>query len=157
MADEGVDILFAAGNCGQDCPDPRCQGDTSHSIRGANSYEHILCTAANDVNGNRIGYSSQGPGMIASEKPDISAPSHFLGSEVYGPGTPDSGTSTSCPVTAGAVAAIRTRLNSKQYSNQAVFDAFRNTAFNPMGDSWNADIGHGLAIPLGVASQFGLL
>src|SRR4029077_20384732 len=34
VAGSGVDVIFAAGNCGADCPDSRCQGVTTDTIRG---------------------------------------------------------------------------------------------------------------------------
>jgi len=52
----------------------------------------------------RLGYSSQGPGDLADRKPDVAAYSHFAGSGVY---QADGGTSASCPVAAGVVAALR--------------------------------------------------
>lgn len=113
LEDAGADILFAAGNCGADCPDPRCRGFTNRSIYGANSHPSVLTIAGVTVNKVRVGYSSQGPGRLDSQKPDLSAYTHFLGSGVYkdrlGNELADSGTSTACPVAAGVVAAIRTK------------------------------------------------
>jgi subtilisin family serine protease len=105
----GADILFAAGNCGVECPDGRCRFQQM-PISGANAHPAVLSVAGIDVNGARVGYSSQGPGRIGADKPDICSYTHFKGSEVFGPGKPDSGTSTACPVAAGVVAAIRTRV-----------------------------------------------
>lgn len=102
----GADILFAAGNCGADCPDGRCGGVTSRTIYGANSHASVLCVAGVDVKGVRAGYSSQGPGRLSKRKPDICGFTHFDGSGVY---PADGGTSAATPVVAGVVAAIRTR------------------------------------------------
>ncbi|MDC0834729.1 S8 family serine peptidase [Geitlerinema sp. CS-897] len=107
LEDAGADILFAAGNCGADCPDPRCKGVTNRPIYGANSHSSVLCIAGIDINKSRVGYSSQGPGRLDSKKPDLCAYTHFSGSEAFGAGSPDSGTSAACPVAAGVVAAIR--------------------------------------------------
>jgi hypothetical protein len=104
LEDAGADILFAAGNCGQECPDGRCQGVTNRPIYGANSHTSILCVAGVTINKVRLGYSSQGPGRLHRDKPDLCAYSHFAGSDVY---PADGGTSAACPVAAGVVAAIR--------------------------------------------------
>jgi len=104
LEDAGADILFAAGNCGQECPDGRCRGVTNRPIYGANSHPAVLCVGAVTVNKVRLGYSSQGPGRLDPDKPDLCAYSHFVGSGVY---SADSGTSAACPVAAGVVAAIR--------------------------------------------------
>lgn len=102
----GADILFAAGNCGADCPDGRCQGVVNAGIVGANSSPSVLAVAGVDVHRERAGYSTQGPGTLAWQKPDISGYTHFSGSGVY---AADGGTSAACPVVAGVVAAVRTR------------------------------------------------
>jgi hypothetical protein len=54
-----------------------------------------------------IGYSSQGPGpqLLAEQKPDLCAPSQFC--ENYDAARISSGTSASCAMTAGVVAALR--------------------------------------------------
>lgn len=102
----GADILFAAGNCGADCPDNRCGGVTTRAIYGANSSDSVMCVAGVDITKNRVGYSAIGPGRLTARKPDISGYTHFKGSGVYGA---DGGTSAACPVVSGVVAAIRTR------------------------------------------------
>jgi subtilisin family serine protease len=104
LEDAGADILFAAGNCGPTCPDGRCQGVTHRPIYGANSHAGVLCVGAVTVDKVLLGYSSQGPGRLERDKPDLCAYSHFEGSGVY---AADGGTSAACPVAAGVVAAIR--------------------------------------------------
>ena len=104
LEDAGADILFAAGNCGQECPDGRCEQVTNRAIYGANSHSKVLCIAGIDLNKGRVGYSSKGPGRLQSEKPDLCVYTHFSGSGVY---PEDGGTSAACPVAAGVVAAIR--------------------------------------------------
>ncbi|WP_432200348.1 S8 family peptidase [Erythrobacter sp. W53] len=106
LAAHGADILFAAGNCGSDCPDGRCRGVTSRAIYGANSHPQVMCVAGVDTGKTRVGYSSKGPGRLRRAKPDISGYTHFRGSRVY---AADGGTSAACPVVAGVVAAIRTK------------------------------------------------
>jgi hypothetical protein len=108
----GADILFAAGNCGADCPDGRCTRPpvtapvTTRAIYGANSSEFVTCVAGVDTSRQRVGYSAIGPGRLSIRKPDISGYTHFRGSGVY---AADGGTSAACPVVAGVVAAVRSR------------------------------------------------
>lgn len=103
----GADILFAAGNCGPDCPDSRCQGLVTGGIYGANSHPAVLSVAGADVSQNRVGYSNVGPGDISRRKPDVTGYTHFAGSGVY---ASDGGTSAATPVVAGVVAAVRSKL-----------------------------------------------
>jgi hypothetical protein len=102
----GADILFAAGNCGADCPDGRCQGVTTNAIYGANGHSQVLCVAGIDTTKQRVGYSTIGPGRLSDKKPDISGYTHFAGSGVY---SADGGTSAATPVVAGVVAALRAK------------------------------------------------
>lgn len=99
----GADVIFAAGNCGVDCPDGRCNF-TERPIGGANSHPDVISVAGMDLNGERVGYSSQGPGRLSKAKPDICSYTHFDGSKVF---PVDSGTSAAAPVLAGVVAAVR--------------------------------------------------
>lgn len=103
----GADILFAAGNCGPDCPDRRCQNVTANAIYGANSHPLVLSIAGVDTSKLRVGYSSVGPGRLTQQKPDLSSYTHFKGSGVY---AADGGTSAATPVAAGVVAALRTKI-----------------------------------------------
>ena len=155
LASAGADILFAAGNCGSDCPDRRCQGVTTNVITGANSHPDVLSVAGVDVTGARVGYSSQGPGEsnLAVEKPDIAAYTHFVGSEAYGIGSADGGTSTACPVAAGCIAAIRTRVPPSVTSPADLFQTVRDTAVKPLGGppGWDDDIGYGTVQTLDAA------
>ena len=80
----GADILFAAGNCGRDCPDGRCRFGASRPICGANSHPSVLSVAGVDTRKRRVGYSSQGPGRLDADKPDLSAYTHFRGSGCTG-------------------------------------------------------------------------
>ena len=75
LSQAGADILFAAGNCGSDCPDSRCQGVSTNVITGANSHPDVLSLAGVDIYKTRVGYSSQGPGNsnLDKLKPDIAA------------------------------------------------------------------------------------
>lgn len=106
LAKAGADILFAAGNCGADCPDGRCGSPpvTTMAIYGANSSRAVTCVAGVDTTKVRAGYSAIGPGRLVARKPDIAGYTHFLGSGVY---PADGGTSAATPVVAGVVAAVR--------------------------------------------------
>lgn len=101
----GADILFAAGNCGRECPDGRCGGNTTGGIYGANSHPQVISVAGADIHKNRVGYSTTGPGCLTRMKPDVTGYTHFKGSGVY---PHDGGTSAATPVVAGVVAALRT-------------------------------------------------
>jgi len=103
----GADILFAAGNCGSNCPDGRCQGVTTNAIYGANGHSSVLTIAGVDTTKARVGYSTQGPGRLSRNKPDLCGYTHFKGSGVY---AADGGTSAATPVVAGVVAAVRTKV-----------------------------------------------
>ena len=159
LANSGADILFAAGNCGSQCPDGRCQGRTTEAIMGANTYQEVLTLAGCDLNDQRVGYSSQGPSIanMFPQKPDVASYTHFLGSQAFGPGSPDSGTSAACPVAAGCVAALRTKLPPAQTPPSNLFAQLRTTA-KPIGGNaaWNGDYGYGILDPLGAANSFGL-
>jgi subtilisin family serine protease len=157
----GADIVFAAGNCGSDCPDGRCQGRSSGAIMGSSSYAEVLTVAACLVTTkDRLGYSSQGPSIanMPQQKPDVTGYAHFLGSEAFGSGTPDSGTSTACPVVAGCVAAIRTKESANSTPPANLIQQIHLTAKqNPgTGPGWNADFGHGVIDPMDLASSLGL-
>jgi hypothetical protein len=160
LARAGVDILFAAGNCGKNCPDGRCQGVVKHTITGANAHPDVLTLAACDTTAkeDRLGYSSQGPAIpgMGAAKPDITAHSHFRGSEAFGTGTPDSGTSAACPVAAGCVAAIRTRLPSGKTAPAQLFQALRGSAAQKTGANAKNDFGAGIIRPVAAATALGL-
>jgi subtilisin family serine protease len=151
LAAAGADILFAAGNCGPACPDGRCQPIVPgfRYVNGANSHPDVYSVAGVDTNRALVGYSSQGPGILANDKPDIASYTHFLGSEAFGQGSPDSGTSTACPVAAGVVAALRSAFPfdpanpSRTPANvrQFVLDS----AIHPAGAvGWTPDFGRGI-------------
>ncbi|MER7373583.1 S8 family serine peptidase [Streptomyces lanatus] len=142
LEEAGADILFAAGNCGRDCPDGRC-AFPSRPITGANSHPRVLSVAGVDVHGNRVGYSSQGPGRLASRKPDLATYTHFSGSGAFGAGSPDSGTSAACPVAAGVVAAVRTRLTPRQLSPAGMRTLLRRTANDAGIAGYDHDYGYG--------------
>ena len=89
-----------------------------------------------------------------AQKPDITGYTHFKGSEVFGTGSPDSGTSAACPVVAGCVAALRTRVRPSAHSPGQMFSALRSTSNQPDAtNGWNPDYGFGIIDPI-AALQF---
>ncbi|MFF4412216.1 S8 family serine peptidase [Streptosporangium sp. NPDC001559] len=145
----GADVLFAAGNCGRDCRDRRC-AYPDRPIGGANSHPSVLSVAGADTEGERVGYSSQGPGRLAQRKPDICSYTHFSGSGAFGEGEPDSGTSAACPVAAGLVAAIRTRWPAATLSPSQLRTLLHRTADDRGGVGYDYDYGYGLLDVAGV-------
>ncbi|WP_328392084.1 S8 family serine peptidase [Nocardia sp. NBC_00416] len=142
----GADILFAAGNCGRDCPDGRC-AYPERPITGANSHPNALSVAGVDTGKQRVGYSSQGPGRLSERKPDLCAYSHFLGSTAFGADVPDTGTSTACPVLAGVVAAIRTRWSATELPPARLRELLQRTATDRAGTGFDYDYGYGIVEP----------
>lgn len=142
----GADILFAAGNCGRECPDGRCRGETARGIYGANSHSQVLSVAGVDVLRRRVGYSTSGPGRVASQKPDLCGYTHFQGSGVY---PADGGTSAATPVVAGLVAALRSRFPYDPGDFRSTPAAIRNmlthTALDRGAIGFDYDYGWGIA------------
>ncbi|MET9761142.1 S8 family serine peptidase [Streptomyces sp. NPDC006372] len=139
----GADVLFAAGNCGLDCPDGRCEYP-DRPIVGANSHPRVLSIGGVDTRGNRVGYSSQGPGRLDPNKPDICAYTHFEGSHAFGAGEPDSGTSAACPVAAGVVAAVRTRWSAGVIKPAELRTLLQRTADDRGAAGFDHDYGFGI-------------
>jgi subtilisin family serine protease len=140
LADAGADILFAAGNCGRDCPDGRCRFGDAQPICGANSHPSVLSIAGIDTKKRRVGYSSQGPGRLAAAKPDVSTYTHFTGSGVF---PQDSGTSAACPVAAGVVAAVRTHYSASLLTPAELRTLIAKTAADIGGTGFDNDFGWG--------------
>jgi hypothetical protein len=160
LARLGADVVFAAGNGGMPCPAPPFLHLTNGSIRGANAYREVLTVAGCDVNGARVGYSSQGPSTamfpFTSPKPDLTAYTHFLGSQVFGPREPDRGTSTAAPIAAGCVAALRSAVPPSATPPADLFDVLRSTARQVGPPGWNRDYGYGIIDPVAAAQSLGI-
>jgi subtilisin family serine protease len=137
----GADILFAAGNCGPECADSRCELVTDAGIFGANSSPVVTSVAGVVISKERIGYSTKGPGLLEERKPDIASFTHFAGSGVR---PADGGTSAATPVAAGVVAAIRRGYPASVLSPRQLRDLLRDTA-EPQGDGdFDYEYGHGI-------------
>jgi hypothetical protein len=146
----GADVLFAAGNCGEQCPDNRCAGHDGpgKSIHGASSHPDTTTIAAVTTNDIRLGYSSQGPGGISQRKPDLAAYSQFKGSGVFG--DVDGGTSAACPVAAGVVAAVREKISNSVVNPQALKAILQRSAIDVNGGGFDYDLGYGIINPKGI-------
>lgn len=144
----GVPCFFAAGNCGAQCPSGNCHPSgvgPGISIHASNSLAEVITVAAVNSEHERIGYSSQGPGMFEAQKPDIAAYSHFFGN--FGPGRPgggtfDNGTSAATPVAAGVGALLMSAFPS--ITPAALKDVLVRTALPVGNPGWNADTGNGI-------------
>ncbi|MEV0630589.1 S8 family serine peptidase [Nonomuraea wenchangensis] len=152
LADAGADIVFAAGNCGRDCPDGRC-GFRERPIVGANGHPDVLSVGGVNVRGERVGYSSQGPGRLAERKPDLCAYTHFAGSGAVGEA--DSGTSAACPVAAGVVAAVRTTRPAAQLSPEQLRTQLNRTADDRSTVGYDYDYGWGVIDPPAAVAALG--
>jgi len=94
-----------------------------------------------DINQKRLGYSTEGPGHLEDQKPDIASFTHFAGSGVF---TADGGTSAATPVAAGVVAAIRRLYPASVLPPAQLRDLLRDTA-EPQGNGgFNYEYGHGV-------------
>jgi hypothetical protein len=156
----GADILFAAGNCGAPSPDSRCMGVTTHTITGANAHPDVITVAGATIRNQRVGYSSQGPAIpgMKHTKPDLTCYTHFLGSRAIGPNKPDMGTSAACPVAAGCVAALRSKLRPSRLAPADLIREILADARQPQGGAgWNGDYGYGLLDAHATAKRLQLL
>jgi serine protease AprX len=147
----GAACFFAAGNCGEQCPSGSCHPSgigPGRSIHASNSLREVITVAAVNARHERIGYSSQGPGMFHPDKPDLASYSHFLGN--FGPDRPagdrdapfDSGTSAATPVAAGVAAMLLSA--APGLSPDQVRDALLAGVYNVTGAAWDPGYGQGV-------------
>jgi subtilisin family serine protease len=143
LVNSGVDVFFSAGNCGRIAPDLRCLSDIGpgNSIHGANSHPDVITVAAVNLSGKRFEYSSQGPGGLSNQKPDIAAYSEFIGS---GYKRTDGGTSASCPLAAGVAAALREKIPNTRMDSYSFKTIILRNAVDIDSTGWNQDIGYGI-------------
>lgn len=147
LAQAGADILFSAGNCGDEDQPPRkdpCGERGDRTIYGANSHPHVLTVSAVDVNHDWLGRSSKGPGAFNNnKKPDICAYSHFEGAR-----TPlsavDRGTSTACAVATSVVAAIRSQYSPDKLSPGTLQNLIRESATRLGTTEYDCRFGYGV-------------
>ena len=161
LVDEAIDLVFAAGNCGQFCPDRRCgkvDVGPGNSIFGANSHPRVLTMGAVRTDARWLGGSSQGPGLLSREKPDLCAPSCFreVGDAFVGnlnepfvgnTGSPyiaSTGTSAACGLAAGIVGAIRSGWDQRRLSPDQLRQALNDHARETEGPGWREHLGNGI-------------
>lgn len=144
---KNVDVVFSAGNNGLFAPDWRAgvyDRGPGDSIFGANGLPEVLTVGAVTTTGDWIGASSQGPepdglrtpGEAVPRKPDVCAPSWFrFEDDAHAVVT---GTSGSCAVAAGVIAALRRRVGPAQLAPAKMIDAIRATAA-PVGHRGGGD------------------
>jgi subtilisin family serine protease len=140
----GIDIVFAAGNCGSAYPHSSCGSNDcgpGNSIHGANSHPEVITVGAVTINDDVLGYSSEGPGGLASQKPDIAGFSHFSGSGVF---PADTGTSAACPVVAGVVAALRSKPSVTAWAPAQLKAVLLKSARDVESAGWDAQTGWGI-------------
>jgi len=160
LAAAGADIIFSGSNCGPCCPAAVCLSDTGGMIMGANSYPEVLTIGGCDTNDELTGYSSRGPSIagMAPNKPDLLAYTHFLGSKTLRTYIPDFGVSAACPVAAGCVAALRTRLSPATTPPANLFNVLRTTARKVVTTpGWDPGYGYGIINPVAAALTLGLI
>jgi hypothetical protein len=135
----GILVTFAAGNCGQVCPDGRCASDTGpgRSIWGANGHPLVITVGAANILEQWIGYTSQGPAALDAKKPDFCAPSHFKGFTSC-----DNGTSAANPVCAGVIGLLKS--HDPSLTQAVVKDALQKTAKNLCASGWDPHSGFGM-------------
>lgn len=136
---QGILVLFAAGNCGEACPAGRCGRDNGpgKSIWGANGHPMVMTVGAANTEGQLVGYSSQGPAALDANKPDFCGISHFKGYFQS-----DTGTSAACPVAAGVVALLKQK--QRTLSQVQAKDLLRRHAKDLGGQGWDPHSGTGI-------------
>jgi hypothetical protein len=139
----GVDIVFAAGNCGGYGYLPCPHGDRK-IIYGANSHPGVLTVGAAGFDETVKFYSGIGPGWIGSaKKPDLVMYSDFVGSGALDGGY-DSGTSAAAPVAAGVLAAVRELTPFDRHKPQTYPEALRQKLRDAACKTYTVDGGYGV-------------
>ena len=105
----------------------------------------MLTAGAVQVNGTRLGFSSEGPGPtphLMRLKPDLTAPTQFL--EESGRFPACEGTSAAAAVAGGIVAALRTKWDQTTVPPLVLKLILNGTAVQPDGIGWNPWDGNGI-------------
>lgn len=160
-----VDLVFAAGNCGEPTPFPRC-GESwtgpGRSIVGVNAHPDVLTVGSVRADGVPNGMSAQGPGALAerwprtdsdarkrlaAEKPDLCAPSGFH--EVDDAAMLSTGTSAAAGLMGGVIAALRSHARFKRMEQlpPAEMRALLRECARPVpgqATPWDPRLGHGI-------------
>lgn len=138
--DEGIIVLFAAGNCGGNpCADNRCSSDTGtgKDIWGPNGHKRVMTVAAVNKNEDYVGYSSCGPAALDPDKPDFTSVTHFTGYF-----NSDSGTSAATPIAAGVTALLKQA--SPSLTQDQAKDVLMATAKDKGPSGWDIFLGAGI-------------
>ncbi|WP_424984618.1 S8 family serine peptidase [Microbulbifer sp. S227A] len=153
------DVIFAAGNNGQFCGDPRATGydrGPGRSIFGANGLPEVYSAGAVRTDGTWVGAASQGPGPSGFEsppgapveKPDLAVPSWF--NEDNDAALRSGGTSSAAAVLAGIVAALRSHPELHSIAPAALRQSLRNNSRPTNGPGWSRRSGAGIVNLTGV-------
>jgi hypothetical protein len=164
LTQAGADIVFCGANCGTQCASGTCLSKTDRMIMAANTYPEVLTIGGCDTHDDIVGYSSRGPSIAGmyQQKPDLAAYTHFLGSKARRIWIPDTGVSAACPVAAGCVAALRTRVGPAQVPPAQLFDVLKSTArtgnggYGP-GGVWNSTFGYGIIDPVAAGRRLNII
>jgi hypothetical protein len=147
MDKAGIDVVFAAGNCGEPCPDARCglnDCGPGRSIYGMNGHPDVLTVGAVRADGFPLALSAQGPGRLYSMryKPDLCAPSHFR--EADNAAELNTGTSAACGFAAGILTALRSTNAGRKRSPGELRAILRDTADKRGIMCWDPRLGFGI-------------
>jgi serine protease AprX len=136
---EGIIVLFAAGNCGQTCPSGQCETDNGpgKSIWGANGHPKVMTVGAVNQKEEWVGYSSQGPAALDPDKPDFCSITHFKGYTAC-----DNGTSAATPIASGVVALLKQC--KPTLTQDAAKASLKSTAKDIGGAGWDQHSGAGI-------------
>ncbi len=148
--DEGMLVLFAAGNCGASCPAGRCgAGDVGRgkSILGPNGHPRVMTVGAADLHDEWCGFTSQGVATLPpnARKPDFCG---YTGFDGYFPSADwtirdfDGGTSAATAVAAGVVALLKQRRPDLSQADAKA--ALRETAIDIRAAGFDLDSGAGI-------------
>lgn len=134
--EEGMIVLFSAGNCGGTCPSSYCGATfgSGQDIWGANGHPRSITVGAVNILGQLLGSSSTGPSSLdpTGVKPDFCSITQFAG---YYPNSAsnvacDGGTSAATAIASGVVALLKQRRPS--LTQDQVKSLLQRTA-NPIG------------------------